>query len=157
MENYPQGLTREHGSHSTVDMRKVIEPSDALDQVIQQNQHLKEVNASSQEALRMKDEQIQTLQNQMKHLSQFNQILKNPIEKLQVELYDEPMLNTIRGHMITMFGTGGHLDAEGRWAQSVVNNRLQLLIRQLIFVGLTRWPQVQAQLDNIIKVQGLAK
>jgi len=157
MENYPQGLTREHGSHSTVDMHKVIEPSDALDQVIQQNQHLKEVNASLQEQNRQIQEQVQTMQNEMKHLAQFRQILKNPIEKLQVELYDEPMLNTIRGHMILLFGKGGQLDAEGRWAQSVVNSRLQLVIRQLIFVGLTRWPQVQAQLDNIIKQQGLAK
>lgn len=149
------GYGKDFGSHSTVEMHRVTDPSDALDQVIQQNHSLKEANDAWEESSRKWAEEKEQMVNEMKQLAQFRQILKNPIEKLTVELYDDELLRQIRGLMIKMFGTGGHMDAEGRWAQGVVNHRFQLLLRQLLFNGMQRWPQVKAQLDEIIKQQGL--
>jgi hypothetical protein len=93
----------------------------------------------------------------MRHLTPFRQVLQNPIEKIQVELYDDELLRKIRGHMIRMFGKGGEIDSEGKWAQTIVNTRLQLVCRQLMFMGMQRWPQVEAQLREIIEEQGLMR
>lgn len=149
---------KDFGSKQTIYApRTVADPSESLKRVIQENQDLKQVNQTVNIQLQQAIQQLQDMQNEMKELAKFRQILRNPIEKLTVELYDANLLRTIRGHMVQMWGVGGQLDAEGRWAQTVVNERLQLMARQLMFVGLQRWPQVKAQLEEIIKTQGLRK
>ena len=153
-----QKYGKQFGSNQTIIApRTVADPTEALQRVVQENQQLKELNQTTGVQLQQAIQQIQDMQNEMKELVKFRQVLKNPIEKIHVELYDSELQRQIRAHMIQMFGAGGELDSEGKWAQSIVNNRLQLFLRQCIYVGLQRWPQVKAQLDEIIKVQGLRK
>lgn len=150
------GMGKDFGSHSSVEVHKVTDPSDAIQQVVNQNAQVKADNERLQLQIQTLAGQNQALQEEMKHLGQFRQILQNPIEKLSIEFHDEELLRKIRGRMIKMFGRGGHMDADGKWAQTVVNKRFQLVVRQLMYNGLQRWPQVEAQLGEIIKQQGLA-
>ena len=148
-------LSRDHGSHSTVNVQRVTEPSQALEQLIHQNNQQKQMIAAYVEKDRQWAEEKEQMQNEVRDLAQFRQILTYPIEKITVEFTDGELLRQIRGFMIQMFGRGGQMDAEGKWAQTVVNTRLQLVIRQLVFNGLQHWPQVKAQLEEIIKLRGL--
>ena len=148
-------LTRDHGSHSTVNVQRVTEPSQALEQLLVQNNQLQIANAAYEEKSRQWAAEKEQMQNEVRDLAQFRQILTYPIEKITVEFTDGELLRQIRGFMVQMFGRGGQMDAEGKWAQTVVNTRLQLVIRQLVYNGLQRWPQVKAQLQEIIKLQGL--
>jgi len=143
------------GSHSSVNVQKVTDPSDALKAVVNQNAQIKSQNEQLSLKIQQLAVQNQGLREEMKHLGQFRQILQNPIEKLSVEFYDVELLRQIRAQMIKMFGQGGHMDAEGQWMQGVVNRRFQLLLHQLLRTGLQHWPQVKAQLDESIKQQGL--
>jgi len=151
------GLNQDFGSKTTVNVQRVVEPVDAVQELVIQNQQLKEANASWETASREWEEEKAQMQNEMKNLAQFKQILKNPIEKIAIEFNDAELLRRIRGLMIQMFGRGGQMDAEGRWAQTVVNNRLQMVFRQLVFNGLQHWPQVKAQLEEMIKLDGLMR
>jgi len=148
-------LTRDHGSHSTVNVQRVTEPSQALEQLLVQNNQLQIANAAYEEKSRQWAAEKEQMQNEVRDLAQFRQILTYPIEKITVEFTDGELLRQIRGFMVQMFGRGGQMDAEGKWAQTVVNTRLQLVIRQLVFNGLQHWPQVKAQLEEIIKLRGL--
>jgi len=149
------GLNQDFGSKKTVNVQRVVEPVDAVNELVLQNQRLKAANASWETEARKWEEEKAEMRNEMKNLAQFKQILKNPIEKIAIEFNDDELLRQIRGRMIQMFGRGGEMDAEGRWAQTVVNNRLKMFFRQLVFNGLQHWPQVKAQLDEIIKTQAL--
>jgi len=151
------GLNTDFGSHQSVNVERVTEPSDALNQVLQQNNMLKQQVMDLRQKLQADAESHKELANEMRQLAQFRQVINNPIEHIAVEFHDGELLRTIRGHMIEMFGRGGQMDADGRWAQTVVNQRLQVVIRQLVFMGLQRWPQVKAQLNEIIAQQGLMR
>ncbi len=151
-------MGRDFGSKTTIyGPRTVADPSDALQRVVNENQQLKVLSQNQAGQLQQRDQQIQQMRDEHKELLKFRQVVNNPVEKIHVELYDQELLRKIRGYMIQMFAAGGELDSEGRWAQSIVNNRLQLFLRQCIFVGLQRWPQVEAQVKEIIKLQGLMK
>ncbi len=151
------GANKDFGSRQTTQVNRVTDPTDAVTQLLAQNEQLKQQNGVLQGQNQQWAEKDRKSQAEMKELAQFRQIINTPIEKFTLEIYDAELFRILRGRMIQMFGQGGQMDAEGRWAQGVVNDRLQLILRQLMYVGLQRWPQVKAQVDEIIKVQGLRK
>lgn len=152
------GLEREHASRTTMKVERVVQnPSEVMQQVLLENQTLKAANANLGNQLTEALQGIQDMRTEMKALAPFKQVLNNPVDKLTIELYDSEILRTVRGHMITMFGQGGQIDSEGKWVQTIVNQRLQIVLRQLLFNGLQRWHRVRPQIEEIIKVQGLMK
>jgi hypothetical protein len=147
-----------HGSHTTMQVTRAAEnPTDTLQRVLSENQQLQATNQTLQLQITEALQKIQEQKNELQQYTQFRQILNNPIDKFTIEIYDSELLRQIRGRMIELFQRGGHLDAEGHWVQGVVNERLQIVLRQLLIQGLKHWHRVKPQVQEIIQTQGLMR
>jgi len=151
------GFQQNHAGHTTLQVNRVVDPTDYMKQMLAENEQLKADNINLKSQITEAIQAIQNMQAEMKGYRQFKQILDNPIEKFSVELYDNELLRQIRGRMVEMFGRGGHMDAEGHWAETIVNQRFQIVLRQLLLQGMKHWHRVKPQIDEIIKTQGLMK
>ena len=150
------GLGQKHASRSTLNVQRVVQnPSDVMQQVINENQQHQMTIQNQQQQLLQQGEELKEIRNEMRELVKFRQILQNPIDKFTIEMYDDEILRKIRGHMITMFGKGGQMDSEGAWAQTIVNKRFQMVVRQLLFNGLQHWHRVKPQIEEIMRTEGL--
>lgn len=153
-----QNFSQDHGSHTSLNVQKVVDnPTELLQQVLTENQNLQKMNAELHEQLAEAIKAIEEQQAELKSLARFRQIIENPIEKVSVELFDDTLLDNIRGKMIQMFGQGGKMDAKGHWASTVVNDRLQIVIWQLLREGLRHWHRVKPLIEQVIKTRGLTK
>jgi hypothetical protein len=128
-----------------------------MTQVLNENQRLKVENQQLQGQMTQTLEAVTQLRNELKSMEQFKQILENPMDKFTVEMFDSELLRQIRGRMIETFGAGGQMDATGQWAQTIVNERLQIVLRQLLLQGMKHWHRVKPQVQEIIRTQGLMK
>ncbi len=126
------GLNLKHQQRDRTVIQHVVDPSQALTSLLDENEQLKsQVTQMFQEQSRLGSQLEQELQSSA-NLKQFEQIVMNKIPALTVTLKDEYIIGQLRAMMVRIWGPGGELDADGKWTQTVVHRRLELLLTELI-------------------------
>jgi len=123
-------------------VQHVVDPSQALNSVLLENERLKEANGRQAQQISQMSRATQSQEARLKSLAMFEQIVKEPIPLLTITLKDKFIIDQLRDMMVRIFGPGGELDMKGNWAQTVVNQKLQLLLSECIRYGHLHFSQL---------------
>ena len=153
------GLGRDHrGGNAGPVFQQTVEPTEALTQIIQQNEELKQELARKSERLEMADATIQQQASQLAKLAPFTGIVDDPIARLDVPIVDKLMIDNLRKRMIQLWGRAGDIDSEGKWVKTAAYTRFAVLVNELVREGLRRFVHVRPRITQIVEgVSGDAK
>ena len=137
-------LGRDHrGGNAGPVFQQTVEPTEALTQILQQNEQLKIELAKRDERLEMADATIKQQATQLAKFDNFTQIVDDPIDRLDVPIADKLMIDNLRQYMIKLWGRAGNIDSEGKWVQTQAYTRFAVLVNELLREGLRRFVHVR--------------
>jgi hypothetical protein len=137
------GLGRDHrGQNAGLRIEHTVDASDALAEILNQNNQLKANLADSlerEERLMLELQQKETLLTKFRP---FQGIVDDPIAKLDVPISDKTMIDELRKRMIQTWGRAGDVDSEGKWVQTAAYSKFTLMVNELLREGLRRFHRV---------------